>query len=180
MSLSINNGYTRKVPIKRNNKFFSGEDFNLELEFGMEYMEQDANQTVILYQVDLDKTKVNDVYKEAQKSDIRFKTPVELTCIYEIQDAEMKPYDSKTVKGVYAKPGKLIFSVLNRTLEENECDIKRGDYIGVQITDSQRIYFTVTNDGKVQSFANKNTMYGVQPYFRQIEANYVDNSEFQG
>ena len=177
--MELNNG-KHKVPIKRNNKFFGKEDFDLELNFGMEYMEQDMNQTIILYQVDLDKTKVNNVYKEATKESIRFKTPVEVSCVYEIQDAEMKPYDAKLVKGVYSKPGKLIFSVLIKTLEELDCDIKRGDYIGVQITPEQRIYFTVNNDGKVQSFANKNTLYGTLPYFRTIECNYVDETEFGG
>ena len=159
MAIELNT-VKHKVPIKRNNKFFGKEDFDLELNFSMEYMEQDMNQTIILYQVDLENTKVNSVY--------------------EIQDAEMKPYDAKLVKGVYSKPGKLTFSVLIRTLEELDCDIKRGDYIGVQITPEQRIYFTVNNDGKVQSFANKNTMYGTVPYYRTIECNYVDETEFGG
>ena len=56
---------SRKVPVKRNTKFFSGEDFDLELNFAKEYIEQDANQTVILYRVDLEKTKVNDISKVA-------------------------------------------------------------------------------------------------------------------
>ena len=57
----------KKIPIKRNTKFFSGEDFDLELDFAKEYIEQDANQTIILYRVDLDKTKVNDIYKITYK-----------------------------------------------------------------------------------------------------------------
>ena len=166
MAIELNT-IKHKVPIKRNNKFFGKEDFDIELNFSMEYMEQDMNQTIILYEVDLEKTKVNSVYKEATKEAIRFKTPVEVPCIYEIQDAEMKPYDTKLVKGVYSKPGKLTFSVLIKTLEELKCDIKR-------------IYFTVNNDGKVQSFANKNTMYGTVPYYRTIECNYVDETEFGG
>lgn len=179
MAIELNT-IKHKVPIKRNNKFFGKEDIDLELNFSMEYMEQDMSQTIILYEVDLEKTKVNSVYKEATKEAIRFKTPVEVPCIYSIEDAEMKPYDTKLVKGVYSKPGKLTFSVLIKTLEELECDIKRGDYIGVQITPEQRIYFTVNNDGKVQSFANKNTMYGTVPYYRTIECNYVDETEFGG
>lgn len=179
MAIELNT-IKHKVPIKRNNKFFGKEDLDLELNFSMEYMEQDMSQTIILYEVDLEKTKVNSVYKEATKEAIRFKTPVEVPCIYSIEDAEMKPYDTKLVKGVYSKPGKLTFSVLIKTLEELECDIKRGDYIGVQITPEQRIYFTVNNDGKVQSFANKNTMYGTVPYYRTIECNYVDETEFGG
>ena len=170
----------KKIPIKRNTKFFSGEDFNLEMDFSSEYMEQDANQTIILYQVDLEKTKINDVYKEAIKDSIRFKTPIELTCIYDLQDAEMKPYDNKVTKGVYAKPGKLIFSVLTKVLEENNCDINRGDYIGVQISPEQRIYFVVNDDGRVQSFSNKNTLYGTRAFYRTCTANYVDINEFNG
>ena len=97
MALEFNNtnGKT-KVPLKRNNKFFGDEDFDLENDFAIEYLEQDANQTVILYQVDLSKTKVDDVYKEADKNAVRYKTPIEIPVIYDISDAELKAYNSKT------------------------------------------------------------------------------------
>ena len=170
----------KKVPIKRNNKFFSGDDFNLEMHFSKEYMEQDANQTIILYQVDMTQTKVNDIYNEAQKNAIRFKPPVELTCIYDIQDAEVRSYSEQNKKGLYAKPGKLTFSVLLEELEEKKCDIKRGDYIGIQITPEYRIYFTVTNDGKMGMTSNKNTIYGTAPFYRIFEGAYVDETEFNG
>lgn len=170
----------RKNPIKRNNKFFSGEDYNVQMDFAKEYMEQHANQTIILYQVDLEKTKVDDIYKEARKSDLRFKTPIELTCIYEIQDTQMKAYSETISKGLYAKPGTIIFSVLLEELEENGCDIKRGDYIGVDITPEYRIYFTVTNDGKMGMTANKNTLYGKMPFYVTCEGAYVDETEFNG
>ena len=60
MALTYNNSKNKRVPIKRNTKFFSREDFDLELEFAKEYLEQDANQTIILYRVDLSRTKVNE------------------------------------------------------------------------------------------------------------------------
>lgn len=181
MAVAFNNDQLKmKIPIKRNNKFFSGEDFNLELDFATEYMEQDMNQTIILYQVDLEATKVNDIYVEAKKNSIRFKTPVELPCIYEIQDAEVKSYDSKISKGVYAQPGKLQFSVLIKTLEENDCDIRRGDYIGVQVDPTHRLYYVVNDDGRVNSYSNKNTMYGTVPIIRKCSANPVDQGEFNG
>lgn len=181
MALEYNktNGKT-KVPLKRNNKFFGAEDFDLEVSFATEYLEQDANQTVILYQVDLTKTKVNDVYKEAEKNAVRFKTPIELPVIYEVSDAEMKTYDSKAQKGIYAQTGKLTFSVLLSTLEEYGCDISRGDYIGIQITSDHREYFVVTDDGRVGMTANKFTMYGTKPYARTIQCASVDINEFNG
>jgi hypothetical protein len=181
MALQFDNKqHIKKIPIKRNNKFFSGEDFDLELNFAKEYLEQDANQTVILYRVDLEKTKVNDIYKEASKDAIRFLTPIELPVIYEISDSELKAYSTKNQKGVYSQPGKLTFSVLISTLEEYNCDISRGDYIGIQIDSTHREYFTVTDDGRVASMSNKYTMYGTKPFARKIECASVDLGEFNG
>jgi hypothetical protein len=181
MALNFNNTNTnRKLPIKRNTKFFGGEDFDLEIGFAQEYIEQDANQTVILYRVDLNKTKVNDIYKEASKDAIRFLPPIELPVVYEIGDAEMKAYGNKIQKGIFAQTGKLSFTVLVSTLEEYDCDISRGDYIGVQINDTQREYFTVTDDGRVASHSNKYTLYGTKPFARKIECASVDLGEFNG
>lgn len=181
MSLKVNNTkIDRKIPIERNTKFFGGEDFDLEMHFAKEYLEQDANQTVILYRVDIDKTKVNDIYKEAEKDAIRFYPPIELPVIYEIQEAETKAYNNKLQKGMYAQTGKLVFSVLLTTLEDNNCDISRGDYIGVQIDPKHREYFVVTDDGRVASTANKFTLYGKVAYARTIQCASVDINEFNG
>jgi activator of HSP90 ATPase len=170
----------RKNPINRNKMFFSASDFDMEMEIVRDYLECDVNQTVILFEVDLSKTNTNDIYHEASKKNIRFKPPVELTVRYEITDAQMRSYDKTNNKGVYAKPGTLEFTVLNTTLEEVKRDIKRGDYIGVQITPEEMIYFSVYDDGKVATYSNASTLYGVKPFFRNIKCNYVDPSEFEG
>jgi activator of HSP90 ATPase len=160
--------------------FFSKSDFDLEIEIARDYMEGDMNQTVILFEVDLSKTNADDIYHEASRKNIRFKTPVELTVRYEITDSEMRSYDKSNNKGLYSKPGILDFTVLTATLEEVDRDIKRGDYIGVQITPDEIIYFTVFDDGKVSSYSNSNTMYGVKPFYRHVKCNYVDPVEFEG
>lgn len=170
----------RRNPINRNQMFFSKSDFEMEVELARDYLEQDMNQTIILFEVDLSKTNTNDIYHEASKKNIRFKPPVELTVRYEITDAEMRSYDKTSNKGLYSKPGVLNFTVLNATLEEVGRDIKRGDYIGVQITPEEMIYYTVFDDGKVASYANSNTLYGVKPFYRQVKCNYIDPAEFEG
>ena len=170
----------RKNPIKRNHMFFGRDEYNLEMEFAQEYLEHDANQTVIIYQVDLTNTKVNDIYKEADKDAIRYLPPVEVPCVYEIQEAEVQSYEKNKMKGMFAKPGKLIFSVLMKNLEEMNVDPKRGDYVGIQITPEKMQFFTITNDGRVGMTANKNTIYGVAPYYRTFEAAPADNIEFNG
>ena len=170
----------RKNPINRNQMFFSKSDFEFEIEMARDYLEQDMNQTVVLFEVDLSKTNTNDIYHEATKKNIRFKNPVEITVRYEITEAEMRSYDKTNNKGVYSKPGTLNFTVLNTTLEEVNRDIKRGDYIGVQITPEEILYFCVFDDGKVASYSNSKTLYGVKPFYREVKCNYVDPAEFEG
>ena len=150
------------------------------MDFAKEYIEQDANQTIILYRVDLEKTQVNDIYKEAKKDAVRFLPPIELPVVYEIGDSEMKAYGTKMQKGIYAQTGKLTFTVLLSTLEEYGCDISRGDYIGVQINTNHREYFTVTDDGRVATTSNRYSLYGTMPYARKIECASVDLGEFNG
>lgn len=181
MALEYNTDKSKKrIPIGRNSRFFGADDFNMEIGIAKEYIEHDANQTVILYRVDLSKTKVNDIYNEASKDGIRFLPPVEIPVVYEVSDSEMKTYDSKKQKGIYSQGGRLTFSVLISTLEEYGCDISRGDYIGVQIDHLHRIYYTVTDDGRVASTANRFSMYGTVPFARKIECSIVDISEFEG
>ena len=54
------------TPITRNNMFYSEEDFEYETNLLMEYIEEDLNQTVVVYEVDRQKTNVSAVYKEAK------------------------------------------------------------------------------------------------------------------
>ena len=91
----------------------------------------------------------------------------------------MKTYDSKTNLGVYLQAGKLNFTVFQATLDELECDIKKGDYIGVQVTNTKMIYYTVVNDGKI-NYDNAHTVYGYKPYYRTIQCAIVDTNEFNG
>lgn len=174
-----NNKIKRKNPINRNNLFFSEETFNYEIEMGKRYLEQDINQTVILYEVDLSKTKINDIYKESNSANIVFKTPVELNVIYNLEDATLMSYDRANIKGYYQKVGKLEFSVYESTLKEMDCNIKRGDYIGLQVTEDEMLYFTVTDANEI-NVGNSQTMYGYKPFWRKIQCAYVDPNEFKG
>ena len=169
----------RKNPINRNNMFYSEEDFQFEVELGKNYIEQDMNTTVVLYEVDLENTNVSDIYQEANADEIRFKTPVEIHVVYELLPPTLESYDQRKALGFYVKMGKLNFGVYEATLTEMECDIKRGDYIGVQVTPEHMEYFTVTNDGRM-NYDNEHMMFGYKPFYRSIECAVVDKNEFKG
>ena len=169
-----NSNIKRKNPINRNNLFFSENQFNFQIEMSMEYINRVLNQTVVLYEVDLVNTKNNDIYQEAEFSDIVFKTPIELNVMYRLNKGELRSYDSKTIKGYYVKVGKLDFQILEKELEENCCDIKRGDYIGLQVTPEHMEYFIVTDDGRV-NYDNKHTLFGTKPYYRTVSCTVVSD-----
>ena len=164
----------RKNPINRNNLFTSQDSINFQLMVGREYVNKVLNQTVILYQVDYENTKSSDIYKEADFNEIAFKTPVELNVMFNLDKAELKAYDMQAVKAYYEKVGKLHFQVYEKELVENDCDINRGDYIGLQVTPEHMEYFIVANAGRV-NFDNKHTMFGTIPYYRNIECTVVSD-----
>ena len=66
------------VPITRLGKFFGGEDFELDISMGEQWLIGDMNFTVILYRVDRNKTKTDDVYGEVLEDGIQYMAPVEL------------------------------------------------------------------------------------------------------
>lgn len=164
-------------PISRNNLFYSEEDFQFESGLVEGYLEEDLNQTVVVYQVDRRRTNVNDIYKEAKKDTIRFKPPVEIPCMFEIEDAQINAFDTQSNTGTYQVSGNLKLYVMSRTLEKYNCDIIRGDYVAIQIDERKMSYFTVTDDGKVNN-SNKHFIGAYKSAYRQISC--APAQEFKG
>ena len=166
------------TPVVRNDKFYSEEDFQYELDLIEEFIEEDLNQSVVVYEVDRTKINTNAIYNET-KENIRFKSPKEIPCMFEVKEGQIKSHDSQTTNGVYAVSGNLELHVPVFMLEKYNCDIKRGDYIGVQIDTNRMFYFSVTNDGKI-NIANTNYVGSYKTAWLKIEAAPVPESEFNG
>lgn len=166
------------TPITRNNLFYSEDDYEFETDIIMEYLEEDTNQTVVVYEVDRKNTTMHQVYQESKKN-IRFKAPREIPCLYEIKDPDVKTYDSKTSNGVYVVDGNLTVYVMDKILAKYKCDIKRGDYIGVMVNNNRMIYFSVVNDGKVNT-ANSMIVGAYKTPWRVITAAPTTLEEFNG
>lgn len=165
----------RKNPINRNNLYFSNRQRELQERVACEYINKVVNQTVVVYQVDRNATQIDDIYNEANFSDLVFKTPVEINVLYRLDTPELQTYDTRDMKGFYVKMGKLTFSVMERELKEQGCDIQRGDYIGLQVTETHMEFFKVTDDGRL-NYDNRHTMFGTTPYYRSIVCVTVDDA----
>jgi hypothetical protein len=177
-NITFNANQTRRVPINRNSLFYDKECFDFELEVGKNYIEQDMGQTVVLYQVLAQNTQSDAVYGETDAGSIEYKAPVEIPCVYTIEEPELRSYDKTKNLGTYMKTGKLTIGVYQETLDELGVDIKKGDYIGVQVTPENMVYWVVNNDGR-NYFDNAHTLFGTNVLYRTINCYPVDDSEFK-
>lgn len=166
------------TPITRINKFFSEEDYFLEISMGREAIEGDGNFTVILYKVDRQMSQFDKLYGEAVKDGIRYYPPVELKVIPILDQAENKTYNSDGMAR-YIQDGRLTFGIYQAQLEEQNIDINYGDYIGYPVTETEIRYFSVVNDG-IKNFDNNHTIMGYKGAFRTVICAPVDGSEFRG
>ena len=167
----------KRVPITRLNKFFSEEDFNLEIEMGMEWQMGDMNFSVVLYRVDRQRTNNDDVYGEALTEGIQFLAPVELKGLVKIDTPTNSDYGTSKLSQI--EPGNMTFSVYQSHLDQLAVEISLGDYLGYYETEDKVRYYSVVNDGRITSDL-KHT-YGVyKKYYRTIIAAPITNDEFNG
>ena len=169
----------RKIPINRVNKFFSNEDFDLDISMGREAIEGDGNFTVILYRVDRENTSSDDLYGEAPKDGVKFFPPVELKVIPILEEDENKAYNSGAGSLRYLQDGNLTFGIYTSQLAELDAELSYGDYIGYPVNETEVRYFSVTNDG-VKNYDNKHTIMGYKGAYRTVKCAPVDEQEFRG
>ena len=167
----------KKVPITRLGKFFGGEDFDLDIDMGQEWLGGDMNFTLVLYKVDKQKTKVDDVYGEALQDGIQFQAPVQFKAYVKIVQPENKFLG--TSKIAQSEQGNMTFSVYQKELDNLNISIDFGDYIAYYETESRVRYYSVANDGRIVSDL-KHTYGGYKPFYKTYVAVPVNMNEFRG
>lgn len=165
------------IPITRLGKFFGDRDFELEVGMGQEWLIGDMNFTCVLYRIDKNKIKTDDVYGEVIEDGIKFLPPVEFNAQVTIAVPENKTVG--TTKMDQFEPGNITMSVYLKTLTDLQIDIEYGDYVGYYDTESFVRYYTVVNDGRVVS-DTKHTYKGFKSFYRTIIAAPVGPNEFRG
>jgi len=166
-----------KLPITRLGKFFSQDDFNINIQMGEEYLHGDLNMKLVLYRVDLEKTSTDSVYAEVGQDEVRFFPPIEFNALVKIEEPKNNTYKEGLVR--YLEPGSMTLSVYIKHLSELNIDIRYGDYIGYPESETRTRFYTVTNDGRVTS-DNKHNMWGYKPFYRTITCAPVQDKTFRG
>ena len=168
----------RVTPITRINKWFSMEDYSLEISMGREAIEGDQNFTIILYRVNRNESEFDELYGEATKNGIRFYPPIELKVIPILAEAENKTFNPNgTLHNL--QDGPLTFGIYDQQLQELDTEISMGDYIGYPVTETEIRYYSVVNSG-IKNYDNRHTIMGWKGAFRTVLCASVDDSEFSG
>jgi hypothetical protein len=165
----------KRYPISRLSKFYDELDFSLENEMAREFIEGDLNFTVVLFQVDRIKSQTDSVWGESESNEIKFLPPMELKVRPLLDEAKQSTYSDSYAQ--YLEYGNFKFTVFNDHLEEMGVDIRYGDYIGYVDKDENIKYFTVTNDGRINS-DNAHTRLGYKSYYRTVVCTNADVNEF--
>jgi len=165
------------VPITRLGMFFGGEDYDLDVGMGQEWLEGDMNFTIVLYRIDRYKTKKDSVYGEVVEDGVQFMAPVEVKGLVQVMAPTNKFYGNSRVE--IQEPGSMKFSVYQKTLDDLGVEIWMGDYFGYYESEDRVRYYVVSDDGYVKS-DNKHTYGGYKPFYRTITATWVSENEFRG
>jgi len=164
------------VPINRINKWFSDEDFQLEIEMGREAIEGDGGFTVVLYRVDREMT-TTDIYNEARKGEVGYKVPVVLSVMPIVEEAENKTFNATAGSLRDLQDGNLKFIVYQAHLDELDVELTTGDYIGYGVTETEMRFFSIANDG-IKNYDNQHTIMGYKGVYKIVNCAPVDENEF--
>jgi hypothetical protein len=166
-----------KLPITRLSKFFSQDDFDLNIQLGEEYLHGDLNMKLVLYRVDRTKTEIDDVYAEVGQDEIKYFPPIEFYGLVKIEGPKNSAYKNGLLR--YNEPGNMIISVYVKHLEEMNIDITYGDFIGYPESETRVRFYSVVDDGRVIS-DNKHNMFGYKPFYRTITCSPAQDATFRG
>ena len=166
------------IPITRNNRFYGEEDFALEINMGIEYLTGDIDFRVVLYRVDYEKTNQDDLYGEVEASQIKYKSPIELSCSLSLKPKNNKQYNPNGTL-IREEWGNLEFNIYEQQLKELGIEINKGDYVAYPVRPDYIKYFSVVDNDMVNDDTSR--LLGLKMgFYRHIVCTPTDMSEFGG
>jgi hypothetical protein len=166
-----------KLPITRLGKFFSQEDFDINIQMGQEYLHGDLNMKFVLYRVDRTKTDTDSIYAEVGKDEIKFFPPIEVNGLVQIAEAKNSSYKNGLVR--YLEPGNITIKIYLSHLDDLNVKIIYGDFVGYAESEETIRFYQVIDDGRIQA-DGKHKMFGYKPHYLTIVCAPVQESEFRG
>lgn len=147
--------------------YMSDESFDLDIEYGRQFLRTDNVHLITLYRLDIIESKSHDLYGQSKPSDRKYLEPIKLYVSISTKDSNQIDYaDSGIIRD---DVGGIEFGIYIKELEENNTDINRGDIVSYNMSGSKNRYFEVENANNIVDETSK-TFGGYKPYWRKVTA----------
>lgn len=149
--------------------FMTENSFDLEVMYGRNFLKTDNVQEIILYRINILKTKSHSLYGQTKSADKKFLTPIPLSVMITIDPSTNIHYGDDDASLVRDDTGALSFGVYLKELEEKEAEINRGDIIEYNLGGMKNRYYEVENANNVVDTTDK-SIGGFKTYWRKVTA----------
>lgn len=149
--------------------FYNEESYDLDIEYGRSYLQEDIRHFIILYRVDIINTQVDDLYGQAEAEEKKYFPPVRLNVMVSSPTSEQSNYGDADGGIRREDIPNLTIKIFLKELEEKNTEINVGDYIEYNHNGTHTRFYEIENAENVFD-SNKNTIAGFKPYIRRIIA----------
>lgn len=157
--------------------FMSENSFDLDVEYGRNFLKSDNIQYVILHRINIIETKSHSLYGQAKSVDKKFMTPVRLNIMINVEASAQTYYGGASGGITRDDTGKLVFGIYLKELEEKNAEISRGDIVEYNLSGEKSRFYEVENANMV-SDETKKTIGGFAPYWKEVTAVPVKTDVF--
>lgn len=147
--------------------FMSNDSYNLDIEYGRDYLRTDNAQKIKLYRINIIESKSHSLYGQAKPNDKKYMSPIELSVMVSIVDGEQSYYGDNQGGIVRDDTGNISFGIYLKELTEKNTEINRGDIIEYNMSGEKNRYYEVESSNNVVDETNK-TIGGFKPYWKKV------------
>lgn len=147
--------------------FMDDDMFELEKNFGREYLSSDVNYIVKYHKIDVTTTKSHKLYGQAKPTDKKFFPPIKLNAMVNIADSFNEFYTEGGA--VHQETGDITVNVYIDELTEKKLEVQRGDIVEYNLSGENPRYYEVEDSQNVFDVTSQ-TLAGFKAYWKRIKA----------
>lgn len=147
--------------------FMSEDSFNLDVEYGRDFLRTDNAQKINLHRINIVETKPHKLYGQAKAADKKYMPPIELSVMITIVDGEQSYYGDYQGGITRDDSGIISFGIYLNELSDKNTEINRGDIIEYNMSGEKNRYYEVESANNVTDTTNK-SIGGFKSYWKKI------------
>lgn len=147
--------------------FMTQNSFDLDVAYGRNFLQTDNVQEVIIHKINVNETKVHNLYGQAKTKDKKYMSPVRISVMVNVADGKQEYYGAGSGGITRDDTGNISFGVYLKELEEKKLEIDRGDIIEYNMSGEKKRYYEVENANNVTD-ETKKTIGGFKNYWRRV------------